>query len=133
MKADGIRNYQQSPNFGAIEIPRTIYDKNKLAIEMILSKELGDIHGFYLGKTEQLGMDTFNNIAYYLKNTRNRTVKENNLIEILKQFSISNELKIKPVSANDVKAAKNRFGKFIGNPNSVLLDLTDRILSSKPV
>lgn len=159
MRVDGVRNNQQSTNFGAIKIPQITYDNYKIRIETLLTKELGDIHGFYLGRNEKLGMDRSGNIAYYLTATRKGTKEENDLVEKI-NTAIAEEIKmnkgkikpslakpvladeveamvvteikpylVEPSFANDVRAAKNRLLNFYKNPKQKLIHITNDILN----
>lgn len=126
MRADGIRNYQQSPNFGYMQVPQELYEGDKKIIESDLSETLGDIHGHYLGKYDQLGLDSSDNVSYYFSTKKGPKV-ERSLIDKLNKKVACDGKKIEFVDWKIANAAKKLFNKDLILSNNLLNRIVKRM------
>lgn len=104
MRVDGIRNYQQKPNFGAIQIVDEAYKKFKYSIDYILKEALNGNCKTYLG------LDNSDVLSRYVP-TDGRTKTQKNIIAAIKEIPSFPVKAIEPVHTNAIYTAMTKATK----------------------
>lgn len=101
MRVDGVRNYQQKPNFGAIKIQEEAYKDFDASINYILKEALNGNCKTYLG------LDANDVLSRYVP-TDGRTKTQKNIINDIEKIPGFPVKAIEPVPTNAIDRAMRK-------------------------